>query len=457
MKEYRKIFQFYYNGKCYNKYLDKKNKAFYLRVDQEGRLYYLDIDEFADIVLQFNSIPNVMNAIRDGEKKKIKIIPKVIMGSTAVALSATILTTAISQKEIPSNIISGDTITDKVSYDDAKDDLESSEELEIDTYFANKWSDSIYIYDMNYLNQAFDEKQITMDDIRKQIKKNSKISSDFKELMYTYCDAVEEKYPDIELRVFYENLKTLKIVECTKSELISSCWSADSSGCYVKSKNKIYVLKDHEYKKGTWDYQVIFHELSHCLRSGVFEKWSNRKKKFIKVQPEGLNFSNVTTAESLNSLFAVSLFDYDENDIAYQLQSNYHKVMIDCMDNYSLSDYIEHSISYYAKKLDEFNQDKNYATTILELIQAQYDDYHDDKINVAQSEYYPIYDYIADMYYKKHLGSNTDLEDAKVVTDELLSQILFDVPEDYNIDTNHFYEHMEEYCNSKTDTNSMTK
>ena len=79
--------------------------------------------------------------------------------------------------------------------------------------------------------------------------------------------------------------------------------------------------------------------------------------------------------------------------------------MLECMDNYTLSDYVNHSMTYYAKQLDTYNQDDNYALTILSLMNEQYEDYHDDNRENPQSVYYPIYDYISKMYldeyYKK--------------------------------------------------------
>ena len=114
---------------------------------------------------------------------------------------------------------------------------------------------------------------------------------------------------------------------------------------------------------------MIFHELSHCLRDSHYTDEDGNK---VYIQFAGLNYYDVPNAEAINSLFAVSLFDYEEKDIAYQMQSNAHKIMIECMDNYSLDDYVNHSLGYYAKQLDEYNQDDNYATTILTLMDEQY-------------------------------------------------------------------------------------
>lgn len=454
MREYRFVLTFSMDEKKYNMYLDNNNRKFFLRVDGD-KLNYLQLEEFVKIYHELSTVPNVMNAKKDDKKKKIKMIPKIIIGGATVVLSAALLTTMVSMYESQCRLKQFDNNTTSITQtqylSSANDNLslndnstEEKEDLVVDTYLESDQLNYLFVYDMDYIDKVFDYANPSAEQLKEVVKNNQNISSDFKDLLYEYCDAVCDKYPDIDLRTFYENLKTLEVVECTDSELVGKTLSTDSYGCYVRTENKIYVKKDYKYEKGTWPYQVIFHEFSHCLRVG---NWNIDGKK-INVQVEGQNFSNTITAESLNSLFAVSLFDYDELDIAYQLQSNYHKVMIDCMDNYKLDDYVQHSLSYYANKLDECNGDENYATVILELIQMQYDDFHSTSINLEQSEYYPIYDYVSDMYYNKYLTSDMSYDDAVKLTDDLVSKILYDVPEDYNIDVSHFYSHLDSYLSN---------
>ena len=52
------------------------------------------------------------------------------------------------------------------------------------------------------------------------------------------------------------------------------------------------------------------------------------------------------------------------------------------MDNYDMGDYVRHSSSYFVEKLDEFTGHTNYAACMLKLMEAQYDDYHDDYIAI---------------------------------------------------------------------------
>lgn len=451
---YRKVTDFFYKNKTYTMYLDKNNKHFFLR-KEDDQYFYLTIEELIELTLKFNSIPNVMRIEKQNNDKKVNIIPKIVIGGTLTTISLPVLLTCFSYFQSLKRVESFDfnnkqTNIESSSLDDVKDyvsynidDLKDDESLEVDTFFENTNKTKLNIYDMDYADMYFDYDNVDVEDLRDVLNGNDQISPKCKDVLNEYINAIEEKYPDIDLRIFYKNLKTLEVVECTKNELAMKSLSFDSYGCYMKNENKIYVLADYDYVPGTWEYQVLFHEFTHCLRNG----WWTEGDKKIKFQPEGVNYSNLITSESLNSLFAVSLFDYEEKDIAYQLQSNYHKIMIESMDNYDYSDYIQHSISYYAKKLDEFNGDDNYATSILELIQVQYDSYHDDSIQVEQSSFYPIYDYIANMYYKTNITSNMSYSEANDVKEELIDKIMYDVPSGYNIDTKYFDNTLNNYCN----------
>ena len=352
-------------------------------------------------------------------KKKIFIITGVLLCIlTGIVIVPSVIRTRQAVKEFEKDFhASANSGTDSAGTDSedepaAKNEEVSEEEekkaFELDTYLDHRdMTHRLYIYDMDYIEKAISFEKKSLQDFEEVIQQNPKIPDKFKPLMEEYCKCVFEKYPDVELRPFYQNLQSLEVVECTEDELLKVSWDVYSCGCYVKSENKIYVLKDKEYEEGTWDYQVIFHELSHCLRDSHYTDEDGNK---VYIQFAGLNYYDVPNAEAINSLFAVSLFDYEENDIAYQMQSNAHKIMIECMDNYSLDDYVNHSLGYYAKQLDEYNQDDNYATTILTLMDEQYHDYYDEKTAENPEKYYPIYDYISNMYLGKHLKAGMSQE-----------------------------------------------
>ena len=443
--ELHRILTFYYKNERYNLYVGKNNFKYFTKLDISNNEHIITLDEYIELYNTFNTIPDLIV----GNDNKKKIIPKIIVGGVATVLTPPLIFSAIVlmnlHEEAHATWEHINNVTPIVATINEEDTLlNDKEEFKLDTYLDSDRCNYTYVYDMDYIDKVIDFEPKTKEEFKQVIENNPNIASSFKPILYTYIDRIFEKYPNVELRPFYQNLETLKVVECEDDELIHHTHYYNSYGCYVRSENTIYVLKDHEYVEGTWDFQVIFHELSHCLRTSDYRDNNNRH---IKIQVEGLNYWDTITAESLNSLFTVDLFNYEERDVAYQLQSNYHGIMIECMDNYELDDYVNHSLSYYAQQLDEYNGDDNYATTILSLIEAQYNDYHSYRTHAEQSEFYPIYDYISNMYFKKYINSEMSYEEAKDLTDNLVERILYDVPEEYNIDTQRFYDNLNNYCN----------
>ena len=133
------------------------------------------------------------------------------------------------------------------------------------------------------------------------------------------------------------------------------------------------------------------------------------------MQSGGSSFDVTLCDETLNTIFAVSLLGYEEPDLAYQLQSNLVDILIRSMDNYQISDYINHSQSYFIRKLDEYIGRENYAADMIRLLQAQRDDFLDDAYKDPQSHYYPLYDFVSDVFYQSRLRQGMSFAEAQSV------------------------------------------
>ena len=460
MNTYRRVIDFYYKRKKYSMFIDNKDR-YYFMSKENNKYSYINIHKYLELGAIFSNPVKIMN-FRNGEK--FKLSPKVIISGALVLATAGSVSFApdiydmliqrdkavYSQYSSYENNISNeelaqvDNIKNEFNNKLSFDVVDSDTEFTVDTYEKMDAIKSLFIYDSDYLDLYLDtKKDITIEEFSNIINSNYNISDYYKKIIYEFCEDLITNQPKAERRILYENLKTLKIVECDNvNELAVHSLSYDSLACYLRDENTIYVLKEYEYKKGTWEYQVLYHELCHAARS----IWKEEGENTIRIQSGGPNFKSTITDEALNSIFSISLFDYEEKNIAYQLQSNIIKVLVDNMDNYEISDYMNHSLSYFVNKLDEFHNDNNYASVLLETIEAQYDDYHADYITIDQSEFYPIYEYVSDFYYKNRITDETTYEDAKKFTDELISIITYDVPLEYNINTDYFYEYLDIYC-----------
>lgn len=460
MMEYRKIVNFYYGNRKYQLLLDDNNKYFFLEVNSDNSYSYVTIENYMQLCKIFCRYPDKMYAINDNvNNSKIRVVPKVIIKGIATLLTVTTL--AGCGVKTDSEVVNIDNTDDsysatqvvELSNEDSRYILDSvslvvddkDSVLVVDTYLDNQYTDNIYVYEMDMLDNYLNYGSVSIDELLNVVNNNHMISDRFRPYLYEFINSMCMKYPDCDKRMFYENLKTLKIIECNDELMFEKTGSRTADACYISTENEIYTKEDSVYEKGTWEYQVLMHEIAHAVRNGIIENGD----RDIRVSAMGNALSLVTVDEALNSVFTVSLFDYEERDIAYQLQSNYCTLMLECLDNYDLSDYVDHSLSYYAKKLDEHNGHNNYATTIFALIDAQYKDFHSDEISIEQNEFYRIYDYIANMYYNKYITNEMNYSECRMVADSLVERILYDVPIEYNIDADRFYEYLDIYCVSR--------
>lgn len=444
--DFRAVCKVFYNNKLFQMLINENNFRYFVEYKPDGTIQYPELEDLIGLEIEFVKNPHVLNAKRDSEnednqKKKSKIWPKVLIGGVVAPLTLSILLMGFS-------IHSWRTTPDieiKVQRELGFLVEERAEDLEIEYFRESPTFPFTYVYDVEYLDKIFPNEVVTKDMVVDVIKNNPNITGRYEPFLLEFLDLYTKAYPNADLRILYHNFETLKIVECADEiELLKHTLSLDSYACYMMPENTIYTAASYDYKKGTWDYQVIMHELAHASRT--YWRDSNDDGRIdIKAQADGLNMNYLSVNEALNSIFTVNMFDYEERDIAYQLQSNMLLAILDSIDTYEIGDYANHSVSYFASKLDEFTGHHNYASVMLHLMDTQYNDYHSDRIEIPEREYYPLYDYISDIYYKTRIHSGMSHDEMLAVCDELVERVTYDVPAEYHIDTTHFYTYLEDY------------
>lgn len=298
-------------------------------------------------------------------------------------------------------------------------------------------SKSIYVYDEKDLHLALVNDYVTADQCIEAIQSNKKIAPKFKAFFCDFVERIEAVYPGLNLAILYQNLQTLDVQELSASDYLWESLSLNSLGCYNKRKNTIFIPEGTEYIEGEFGFQVLLHEFCHAVRSGQYES-DNIKRSFDFYESS----DNILLSEAMNSVFSCSLLDYYEWNIAYQVPSNYLRIMLECMDNYSLEDYIKHRDTYFLSKLDEFMGKTNYAQAIWQLITLQRSDWEQENVDIPMEEYHLIYDFLCEMYYNKYITEGMTTEEKKAVADELIRKAFFDAPENYKIDPDYFYEYL---------------
>ena len=443
MKEYRKIVTFSYKKNQYNLYLDKNGKRFFMKINQDGSLSYLTGNELLEVSKLFVRNSDILMMHRENNKK-VNIVPKIIVGTSSVLLTSSLLITIFTN--FNSNKLEAKTssVSIEAKYDDYRNYISSYDDaIKNKDYYYNATFKKLYIYNTDYIDDVISDK-VELDDIKKIIQNNDNIDDNYKILLYEYAENVVSNYPNAELRMLYKNLETIKINECNKEEMFDYTYNSDCYGFYDKEENEIYVLKDNDYSDGTWARQVLYHELSHVLRNCRF----NLDDLSIIIESKDETFNNDIAEESLNTLFSLSLLDYDETNRAYQTQSNYYAVMAECID-YDFTDYVNKPLSNFPEKLNEYNGDEDgRAEEILELIKVQFDAYHSSEIEIDESEFDPIIDYLCEIYFKKYIYDGISYDDAYNVASSLEDKICLNVIGDYHVNYSKIYENLDTYLNN---------
>lgn len=476
MNEYIKIGTFYHKTNLFQLLIDEKNKFYFLKINN-GNYSYPTLKEYVQLLEIFSDNENIraieinnLNEINNkNKKKKIRIIPKVLIGATAVALSLAFLTSLDMGRPIDKSLNYTSYVNTSTCVEETIDlEMTKTEEAiqkyleeiakDKEIYGEKTYTDNlgyVKIYDSVGLDQYYNtqKEDVTYDMIREAIRNNPNIPDRMKTVFYVVVDNAEKKYPTLDLRIWYKNLQTLNVVELNDEyELQIETLSVNASACYNKMENTIYTLKEYDYTPGTWEYQVIVHEIGHTMRL----HYSEEDDKTIKTSFTNERGNIIIVEEALNSLFTLRLYDENEMDIAYQLQSNMVELMVNSMDNYTYQDYIENDINYFVKMLNEHNKDDN-AIEMLHLLNLQYKDFHDSNIDVMQEEYYPLYDYIAKMYYDANITPDMSREQIEQVHQNFIYKLTYDVPEEYNIDLEHINQYFQTYCYENGINYTITK
>ena len=451
MKEYTIIGNFYYKNKNYELLLDEEQRYFFLHINKKNEYEYVTLKEYIELIDKFANKEDtkMILGIKKKEKKKIKLIPRILIGAAAVLLSTSLLLNINNSK--PSFIT-----TDYTTSSTYTQTIEDRTDQEIDKWLTeitaemdNFQVDTVrqsgkrtLIYDFSELDNIFNntKEDVTYDTIRETIKNNHNISEKYKLILYSFADNLESQYPTMDLRVWNHNLQTLKILEVSEMEMQAKAISADAYACYRIQENTIYTVKGYDYVPGTWEYQVIIHEIGHTVKTTSSTINGQEIKTYFKKDSGDATI----TEEAMNTLFTVRSYDNKEMDLAYQLQSNMIELMVTSMDNYTYQDYIEHNVTYFEQKLNEHNGNDE-AVRMIGLIDLQYDDYHDYSIQVGQTQFHDLYDYVAKMYYDARITPGMSYDDAVAVRDAFIYKLTYDVPADYNIDIDHINEYFTTY------------
>lgn len=300
--------------------------------------------------------------------------------------------------------------------------------------------------DCSAYEQILGYRDATLEEIRLAADANPNISPKYKEFIYQFACDLRTLYPNVNLAVLRHNLDTLVIDEMTQAEIDKETLSTDSAACYLPYENRVCVAEDLDLSKESDDYIILTHELCHAARS---VKLRNNGDDVYDVDIGFYDLYKMGTyaEEGIVTNISYALQGLDNKATFYPMLASYYRIICSCID-YSGEDFFNHGVNYLIEQMDAFMGDAQYAYQVVAMIDAQMSLRYEPYKGVDFRDFQPMYEYIAEMYFKKNITPDMTYEAAQAVFNAFYEDITFNfenMNRKYDIDENTFLPVFEEY------------
>lgn len=307
-KIYKRLFNFDYNNKTFCIFLDEYYRCAFLELKSNGNYAYPWLEDFLNLNEMFNnSNPLVANITKCKFDEKVK---KGIIGGTlyfTVLISLAFGTTRLAPRLTNNNEI---VLENQIDTD--KEIIEITDTFELDEILGYKVA--------------------SLEDIHETIDNNANISLDYKRKTHLFLNVLTNKYSDLDLRIFYENIKDIEMIYVDDDYFVK-LGEPGVEAKYLAESNQLLV------KKNISD-ELFYHELSH-----VFDLYyqENEDKVIVKGFKLGRTLSEAMTNDAVHTIAPIN--SYSKGCILLDYLKNYV--------NYDYNDFNHHGIEYLNTLLKE--------------------------------------------------------------------------------------------------------
>ena len=330
---YQKLFAIHYNNKNFLLFGGDQSvnyRIIFLELREDGSLEYPKFEDFQQLDKIYNKYDPTIIPI---EKRKLtqKVRWKSALYSLIVAGTTFFITEAI----IPPMLFLENTIIEQNSE-------KSRENLSL--YF---------------------EETVTKEDVLEAIENNKKIPQEYKEIAQQVLEVNLKLDPEMDLRLFYENIKKMNFRIVEKSDPF---WSdmRDYAGWYSASSGTVYVYE--EYKNLP---SVIFHEINHAAHE-------------LKIIKDGKHLVMVETrGSSLREAMTSKITEEQYETYGYGVERKFLDFFMNIVDDFNYHTYNQKGIMALIEELQQKypDVDIDYIITYLDAWTKS----HNNKISELES------------------------------------------------------------------------
>ena len=106
------------------------------------------------------------------------------------------------------------------------------------------------------------EKTVSINDIKTVINNNNNIPNDLKPLVIDFAEKEMKTFPNLDMRLFYENMKNIKFQYLTQEDITKH---GNVAAWYDWAEMTIYINKNINLSPGSYDLKIFRHELCHTI------------------------------------------------------------------------------------------------------------------------------------------------------------------------------------------------
>ncbi len=346
VEEYQKIARVFYRNRVFDVFRDQRHNKTFLEVQEKNGEEEYHFPTLSDY-LYLNHLYN-QKRTTVLESKKLHFKVQIIVAGTLISLG---IIGSVGAEKIHTHLV-------RQKYENWEAHLEEINEV-TDEYTQKE--KEIEIYDNDVLSK-FGFQDVSFDDVFETLENNSNLDSTSKEDIREFILLLQTKAPDIDLRIFNENLKLLTVQKEDNSKFRQNIFAR------FDSKNHTIELREDYTSDGLRKIN-FYHELVHtlnvldCSRVIRDSEYGIEETYHIKKDYRLENNYGISALEAYTAIFTDYLMDedyihyFDRESRNYQGYWNISPIYYQVLKatNYTFEDFINKNVSSLEEKLKEID------------------------------------------------------------------------------------------------------
>ena len=333
--KYQKLFNIVFNNKRFCIFIDQYGRRTFLEIDNSSRYSYPLLSDF----IMLNKIYNERDLFISYERHRLPIhgkpqsiqfkeFVKNYIGSTALILAS------ISVASLYTSLTMGVGFKLEKQNDQIK--------VVVD------YIDAALIENTNELDKILGYENVTLEEVINVINTNENIDDAYKQYAISLATFLKNKYPETDQRIFYENVKDMKITIEEKQRK-----NKHYAGTYNSKQNEVTFREDHKEDECT-----IIHEFSHSYHHWIEQTMLTPK---IRVESQGHSLDEAMNNKIISGLVNPKSYYQEKKTLEYFLTCvdynyyDYEREGITKLITLLKEKYPELDIDYIINSLDAIN------------------------------------------------------------------------------------------------------